>query len=172
MKFHFKQYFTPEFLTEAVVKLGSGVLIFLVLWVIAIVAQKILLKFGNKLSDDKQFIIDLLASLLKTVITVIAIITAVGSLGVNVSALVAGLGITGFALSFAVKDSLSNILSGMLIIFYKPFKIGQYVKISNLTGKVASIDLRYTTLVADNYKVLVPNTLVFSKEVVVSDQEL
>jgi small conductance mechanosensitive channel len=67
-------------------------------------------------------------------------------MGVNVSALVAGLGLTGFALGFAFRDVLSNFLSGVLLLLFRPFRVGNHISINDLEGEVVSIDLRYTVL--------------------------
>jgi small-conductance mechanosensitive channel len=82
-----------------------------------------------------------------------------------VSALVAGLGLTGFALGFALKDTISNLISGILILLYKPFKIGDRIKISGYEGIVVSIDLRYTELDAEGNKILIPNSKLFTNPI-------
>ena len=94
-------------------------------------------------------------------------LTALGTVGINVSALVAGLGLTGFAVGFAFKDTLSNILSGVLILLYRPFIIGDKIKIADFEGEVISIDLRYTTLNAETGRVLIPNSKCFTDPVTV-----
>ena len=81
------------------------------------------------------------------------------------SALVAGLGLTGFALGFALKDTISNLISGVLILLYKPFKIGDRIKISGYEGIVVSIDLRYTELDAEGNKILIPNSKLFTNPI-------
>jgi small-conductance mechanosensitive channel len=82
-----------------------------------------------------------------------------------VSALVAGLGLTGFALGFALKDTISNLISGVLILLYKPFQIGNRIKISGYEGIVVSIDLRYTELDAESCKILIPNSNLFTNPI-------
>jgi small-conductance mechanosensitive channel len=94
-------------------------------------------------------------------------VTALGTLGINVSALVAGLGLTGFALGFALKDTISNLLSGVLILLYRPFVMGNRIKISGYEGIVISIDLRYTELDAEGNKVLIPNSKLFTDPITV-----
>ena len=74
------------------------------------------------------------------------LISALGTIGMNVSALVASLGLTGFAVGFAFKDFLSNILAGVMILIYKPFHVGNMISGSNFSGKVEEINLRYTRL--------------------------
>jgi small conductance mechanosensitive channel len=88
-----------------------------------------------------------------------------------VGALLAGLGLTGFAIGFALKDIISNWLSGVLILVYEPFRRGDYVSIANapgLEGNVVAIDFRYTSLEKDGKVILVPNANLFVKEIIVN----
>ena len=95
------------------------------------------------------------------------LITALGTMGVNISAIVAGLGLTGFAFGFAFKDMLSNFISGALIFIYEPFKLGDTIEVEVKTGEVIDINLRYVTIEADDQKVLVPNSISVSKVICV-----
>ena len=74
------------------------------------------------------------------------------------SAIVAGLGLTGFAFCFAFKDMLSNFISGVLIFIYEPFKLFNTIEVEGKTGKVININLRYVTIEAENQTVLIPNS--------------
>jgi small conductance mechanosensitive channel len=76
----------------------------------------------------------------------LALISALGTLEINVSALVVSLGLAGFALGFSFKDFLSNLLSGVLILFYQPFTVGSTISGSQLDREVVDINLRYTVL--------------------------
>lgn len=96
-------------------------------------------------------------------------VTALGTLGINVSALVAGLGLTGFALGFALKDTISNLLSGILILLYQPFRIDDVIKIAGYEGRVVAIDLRYTELVSEGDRILIPNSKLFTDPITVVD---
>ena len=122
--------------------------------------------FDNKNSNNA--ISKVLSNIVKNLIVIVGIITALGTLGVNVSAIVAGLGLTGFAFGFAFKDMLSNFISGVIIFIYEPFKLGDSVEIEKKVGKVIDINLRYVTLETDTENVLVPNSLCVSKTVVVN----
>jgi Mechanosensitive ion channel len=90
-----------------------------------------------------------------------------GTVGINVSALVAGLGLTGFALGFALKDALSNMLAGVLILSYRPFRHGQRIEVSGYQGTFANIDFRYTTLQTEEKTILLPNANLFTNTMVV-----
>ena len=94
---------------------------------------------------------------------IVGLITALGTIGVNISAIVAGLALTGFAFGFAFKDMLSNFISGVLIFIYELFKLGDTIEVEGKTGKVIDINLRYVTIEAEDQKVLVPNSISVSK---------
>ena len=100
---------------------------------------------------------ELLASIAHVALTALGVITALGTLGVNIMGIVAGLGLTGFALGFALKDSISNVLAGVMILLYRPFEPGDRIEVSGLAGRVVHVDLRYTELDNDKERVLVPN---------------
>jgi len=88
-------------------------------------------------------------------------------LGIHVGTLVTGLGLGGFALGFALKDLLSNIVAGAMILLYHPFNIGDNISVAGQSGIVASISLRYTELTTDGQRILVPNQSIFSNSVVI-----
>ena len=69
----------------------------------------------------------LLARAAKIALITLGAVTALGNLGVDVSAIVVGLGLTGFALGFALRDTISNLLAGVLILLYSPFEIGNRI---------------------------------------------
>jgi small-conductance mechanosensitive channel len=94
--------------------------------------------------------------------------SALGTLGVNVSALVAGLGLGGFALGFALRDILANLVAGVLILIYRPFREGDTITVAGQSGLVTAIDLRYTELSSEGKRVLVPNQTIFTSAVVVA----
>ena len=108
-----------------------------------------------------------LAGIVKNIMLILGVITAMGTLGVNISAIVAGLGLTGFAFGFAFKDMLSNFISGILIFIYEPFTLGDTIEVEGKSGKVVDINLRYVTIESENQKVLVPNSISVSKIIAV-----
>jgi small-conductance mechanosensitive channel len=107
----------------------------------------------------------LIAQTTKISLLIFGFITALGTLGLNVSALVAGLGLTGFALGFALRDALSNLLAGILILFYRPFRRSDWISVAGVEGKVVGIDLRYTTLESDDRTFLIPNSTLFTNAI-------
>ena len=101
---------------------------------------------------------ELLASIARISLVVLGLITALGTLGVNIMGIVAGIGLTGFALGFALKDSISNLLAGVMILLYRPFEVGDRIDVGGLGGRVTHVNLRYTELESESERVLVPNS--------------
>lgn len=110
----------------------------------------------------------LLASIARVGLLVLGLVTALGTLGVNISGIVAGLGLTGFALGFALKDSIANLLAGVLILLYRPFDVGDRIDVGGLAGRVMDVNLRYTELDAGAECVLVPNSKLLTDAIRVS----
>ena len=142
------------------------VVIFVVFFILAKVIKRTITRAAERLNFDGN-LTSLLARTSSIALMIFGFVTALGTLGVNVSALVAGLGLTGFALGFAMKDTISNLLSGVLILLYRPFEVGNRIKISGYEGIVISIDLRYTELDSEENKVLIPNSKLFTDPITV-----
>jgi small-conductance mechanosensitive channel len=142
------------------------VMIFVVFFILAKIMKRIITKAAERMKFDKN-LTSLLARTISITLLIFGFVTALGTLGINVSAIVAGLGLTGFALGFALKDTISNLLSGVLILLYRPFVIGNCIKISGYEGIVISIDLRYTELDSEGNKVLIPNSKLFKDPITI-----
>jgi len=142
------------------------VVILVVFFILAKIAKRIINNTAERLKLDSN-LTSLLARTSNITLMIFGLITALGTLGINVSALVAGLGLTGFALGFAMKDTISNLLSGVLILLYRPFELGNRIKVSGYEGIVISIDLRYTELDSEGNKVLIPNSKLFTDPITV-----
>ena len=143
-----------------------SVIIFIFFWIAGNIVKNIIIKIFNNKNPNNN-ISKILAGIAKNVLLIIGFISSLGTLGVNVSAIVAGLGLTGFAFGFAFKDMLSNFISGVLIFIYEPFKLNDVVEIEKQVGRVIDINLRYVTLESEDKKVLVPNSICVSKVVIV-----
>lgn len=142
------------------------ILIIIVFYLLAKISKNIIRKACGRLQLDNS-LCSLFAKSSGVTLLIFGLITALGTLGINVSAIVAGLGLTGFALGFALKDIVSNLLSGVLILLYRPFKVGDVIKIAAFEGEVRSIDLRYTQLNSAGNKVLMPNSKLFTDPITV-----
>jgi len=141
--------------------------VLIVFWLIARLSKLSILKVLSQHTTNTN-VATILASIIKNIIIIVGFITSLGTLGINVSGIIAGLGISGVALSLALKDILSNFVSGLLIFIHEPFKIGDNIEIEGKSGKVKSINLRYVTIQSDNQDILVPNLISASKIVIIN----
>ncbi|MCR5719324.1 MAG: mechanosensitive ion channel [Lachnospiraceae bacterium] len=142
---------------------GIKILIALVIFIIGRFVIRFIAKFMEKSmtkfkveTGAMQFAVSLVKVMLFVVMTVCLAIY----LGVDTASMVALLGSAGVAIGLALQGSLANLAGGMLILFVKPFKVGDYIieKSTNTEGTVKEIQLFYTKLVtADNRRVVLPN---------------
>ena len=156
-----------ETLTNKFPDILLAIFILIVFWTISRVFKRMVYKILTRKSPDSH-ISFVLSSIVKNVILVFGFITSLGTLGINVSAIVAGLGLTGFAFGFAFKDMLSNFISGIMIFIYEPFKIDDFIEVEGKDGKVVDINLRYVTIETESQKILIPNSISVSKVIVVN----
>ncbi|MDX2162830.1 MAG: mechanosensitive ion channel [bacterium] len=143
-----------------------GLVIFIFFWIFSVLFRRVVKRYGKVTRLDPA-VLSLLMQLVNLVILIIGAITALGTIGLDVTALVAGLGLTSFALGFALQDILSNVLSGVLLLIYRPFRLGHYIKVGDKEGHVVGVDLRYTTLRTDAQYILIPNQQLFREAIVV-----
>jgi small conductance mechanosensitive channel len=100
----------------------------------------------------------LLVRVLKILVLAMAGVVALDKFGFSIAPLVAGIGVAGLGVGFALQGILGNLLAGLTIIFTKPFRVGEYIEILNVRGEVAVIELSTTTLIqGDLSRVVVPN---------------
>jgi len=153
-------------LADLGVRIAAGIAIFILFWIAGSVAQSVLRRIFLK-RDLNRDVEELAEQGVRIVLTTLGIVTGLGTMGIDVGALVASLGLVGFAVGFALKDAISNLLSGVLILLYQPFERGDTVAVGPKQGRVVDIDLRYTELETPSQRILVPNSHLFSNVVTV-----
>ena len=132
--------------------------------------QFVVLKTKNK-ADDVIF--DLLRKFASVIIFITAGILALDVLGVNIMPFIAGAGVIGIAIGFAAKDTLSNVLAGILLIIDRPFEVGDRIELwsapanSATWGDVLTIGLRATRIrTTDNIVVVIPNNEIMLRDII------
>lgn len=143
--------------TEYGVKILGALLIFFVgKWV----ARKIitLMRRGMERAQVDPTLISFASNALYVVLIVMIVIAAISNVGIETTSFMAIFGAAGLAIGLALKDTLANVGAAVLIIFFRPFKVGDFIEASGVMGNVKSINLFSTTLTtADNRSIIIPN---------------
>ncbi|MBS0289135.1 MAG: mechanosensitive ion channel [Proteobacteria bacterium] len=142
-------------------------IIFLIFWILAKFAVKLIHRIRDKNPAQKQPVFLVFETITKITILLLGLITALGSAGVNVSALVASLGVSGIAITLASKDAFANLFAGILVLLFQPFHIGDTIEIQNIKGVVTKMSLRYTHLLTNSKEILVPNSALLTQFVII-----
>ena len=114
-----------------------------------------------------RLLADFICSVVTKACWAVLIVMVLGRLGVNVTPLIAGLGVTGFILGFAFQESLGNLASGMMIALNEPFKVGDFVDAAGLSGTILEVNMMATVMkTADNKRIVLPNKSVWGGPIV------
>jgi small conductance mechanosensitive channel len=106
----------------------------------------------------------MIVSTAKNLTIFLGILFALSQLGISLGPLLAGLGIAGFIIGFALQDTLSNFASGMMILIYRPFDVGDFVSAGGITGRVDRMSLVNSTFkTLDNQVIVVPNNMIWQQ---------
>ena len=104
----------------------------------------------------------MITSTISNLVMIIGLMIALSQLGISLGPLLAGLGIAGFIVGFALQDSLSNFASGVMILLYRPYDVGDLVDVGGVFGKVDKMSLVSTNITTlDNQMIMVPNNKIW-----------
>lgn len=129
----------------------AGIIYAVVIFIIGMLVSKLLggalqrIFNRGKLKDEKM-LIGLVIRTVRGAVLVVSGIMALDQLGISIAPFVASLGVGSLVLGFAFKDSLSNLASGMLILIYRPFKIGDTIEVAGTMGNVLDLSIVNTTI--------------------------
>jgi small conductance mechanosensitive channel len=112
--------------------------------------------------DISQLLRKMLVSVGSKLVLVVGVLLALSQIGISLGPVLAGMGVAGFVIGFALQDTLSNFASGMMILFYRPFDVGDVVEAGGVAGTVAHMSLVSTTILTfDNQTLVVPNNKIW-----------
>tara|TARA_B100000029_G_scaffold376529_1_gene371108 strand:+ start:393 stop:1220 length:828 start_codon:yes stop_codon:yes gene_type:complete len=124
----------------------------------------------SKVEDTVRIFV---TNLLNTLLMILVFIAAINQLGIETTSIIAVLGAAGLAIGLALQGSLANFAAGILIVIYRPYKVGDYIEAGNHAGTVNDIQIFSTVLkTPDNKIVVVPNGSIMDGSIVnYSDQD-
>jgi len=151
---------------ELLMNWGPKLVLAILLLVVGIILINSFSRFLRKVMKKRDVdpaLIPFLVSLIKTILKVMLIISVVDIIGVKTTSFVAILGAAGLAIGLALQGSLSNFAGGVLIMIFKPYKVGDYIQAQGEAGTVTAVQIFNTVLnTPDNRKVIIPNGAISS----------
>lgn len=147
-------------------KVGLALAVAAAFWIGGKTAEAVIRRMADK-DPQRRDILLLLGRAVAIGLSGFGVVCGLGTLGVDVTAVIAGLGLTGFALGFALKDMLSCAVAGVMLLLSRPFVSGDRILVTGFEGVVQGVDLRYVTLADGGKKYLVPNSAVIANAVTV-----
>lgn len=149
------------FATNYGLKIIGAIIILIAGRIVAGIVRNVFTKLLRKTKTDEA-IIAFVRRLVYILIMIFAVIAALAKFGVETTSFVAVMGAAGFAIGFALQGSLSNFAAGVMVLVFKPFRVGDYVDAAGTAGTVKEIRLFNTILATpDNIKVIVPNGKIY-----------
>ena len=143
-----------------------GLTIFVVGRYIAHHIRKLSKKIMNKSNVDPSAV-GFISQIIYFILLIIVAIAALGRIGIQTNSFVAAIGAIGLAIGLSLQNNLSNFASGILILVFKPFKVGDFIEASGVSGSVSEIQIMNTILYSiDNRKIIIPNSKLTSDNVV------
>ena len=165
---------------DSLIEIGSSISINLLMALAILIIGRQLVKLILRLitvalekSNVEDTVRIFVTNLLNTLLMILVFIAAINQLGIETTSIIAVLGAAGLAIGLALQGSLSNFAAGILIVIYRPYKVGDYIEAGNYAGTVKDIQIFSTVLkTPDNKIVVVPNGSIMNGSIVnYSDQD-
>ena len=159
--------YIPDNIVEILGSYAFSLVMALLIFIIGKCAvNKIVALLGKVLRKVKgmdETLIKFLENIVYYALMIVVLLTALGKLGVETTSFLAILGAAGLAIGLALKDSLGNFASGVMIIMFKPFKVGDVVTAAGVTGSVSEVGIFNSVFTTpDNQKIIIPNGAITS----------
>ena len=158
---------TLEFLASAVGNVLAALLILFVGFILGGWARRKLTSLGGKHAHLDITLFNFLGNIARYIVIGFAFLFVLNTFGVQTTSFVAVIGAAGLAVGLALQGTLSNVAAGVMIVFFRPIKIGQFVEVNGQMGTVKDITLNYTELAAvSNVQIIIPNSQVWGNTII------
>lgn len=158
---------TLEFLASAVGSVLSATAIIIVGFIIGGWVRRRLVSLGGKHAHLDITLFNFLGNVARYVVIGFAFLFVLNTFGVQTTSVVAVIGAAGLAIGLALQGTLSNVAAGVMIVFFRPIKIGDFVEVNGQMGGVKDITLNYTELASvSNVQIIIPNSEVWGNTIV------
>jgi small conductance mechanosensitive channel len=154
-----------EWVSEYVIPWGINIVTAVAIYIVGRFIAKLIVKSLLKVLERANVDLSLrgfIGNIANVVLLVVIVIAALEQLGIDTTSVLAVFAAAGLAVGLALKDSLSNFAAGVMLIIFKPFKVGDVINTAGSIGKVQSIQIFNTVLrTGDNQEIVIPNSQVF-----------
>ena len=158
--------FTIEFMASILGSVLAAILILVVGFILGSWARKRLVKLGTQYKHLDETLFNFLGNIARYVVIGFAFLFVLNTFGVQTTSFVAVIGAAGLAIGLALQGTLSNVAAGVMIIFFRPIKLGDFVEVNGKMGTVKDITLNYTELAsAGNVQIIIPNSEVWGNTI-------
>ncbi len=144
------------------VNFGKNLIIAILIFYIGRFVVRLVVRGMTKVMERQevdQTLQKFVGNLVSMALMVVVIIAAIGALGIQTTSFIAIFGAAGLAVGLALQGSLSNFAAGVLIVLFRPYKVGDYVEAAGIAGSVEEVQILTTVLkTPDNKKIIVPNS--------------
>jgi small conductance mechanosensitive channel len=165
-----EQYLTPEMIEAYLIPWGIRIAIALAILVIGRMVARMVTRFAERVMRRANLDIMLtsfLGNILYTVLLVAVIIAALDQMGLQTTSLLAVFGAAGLAIGLALKDSLANFSSGVMLIIFRPFKVGDFIEAAGQAGVIEEVRIFSTIMkTGDNREIIIPNSHIYSGPII------
>lgn len=153
---------TLDFLASALGSILGAVAILFLGWIVSAWLQRRVSGLGRKNQHLDETLFDFLSSIVRYVVLGFTLLFVLNTFGIQTTSVVAVIGAAGLAIGLALQGTLSNVAAGVMIIMFRPIKVGDFVEVADQMGTVKQINLNFVEL-ADmtNVHVIVPNSKVW-----------
>jgi small conductance mechanosensitive channel len=157
---------TLDFLVSIAGGVLSAVAILLAGFIVSAWVRRRLVRLGEKHKRLDDTLFTFLGNIARYTILAFAFLFILNTFGIQTTSIVAVIGAAGLAIGLALQGTLSNVAAGVMIILFRPMKLGDFVEISGVSGTVKDISLNYTELATTgNVQVIVPNAQVWGNTI-------
>lgn len=140
---------------------GEKILVAVIVYIVGKFLIKLIKNLMNRLMERKKLdpgVKSFLGSMINIVLTILLIVSVIGALGVNTTSFAALLASAGVAIGMALSGQLQNFAGGLIILVFKPYKVGDYIACQGTEGTVKEIQILHTILTTtDNKTIFIPN---------------
>lgn len=161
-----REFFTGADLAPMLADWGVKIILALVIYLVGKWIAKRVTAFVTRLMNSREAdptLVRFLSNVVYAILLTAVILAALDTLGLPVTSLVAVVGAAGLAIGLALKDSLGNFASGVMLVTFKPFSQGDFVEVAGIAGKVDEVRIFSTVLTTpDNKQITIPNGLVYA----------